>query len=178
MKKQSPVGTRCQHSETEKENNCPKFCPWLRQISAILTPTQFLVLLHALSYVLADIRKAFCFWDTSLVVYPQDALCTVNIDQKPQNSFCNCMQVFQKCKHTILAHPSYNTFQTKSPLQKSRRGNWFCYSCANYMKKLHYPLRGEPCHITEAFQLSWAASLLHKLHIHFPHKPATVFLLT
>lgn len=40
---------------------CPKFYHWLRPIPAILTPKQFLVLLHALLYVLADILKAFCF---------------------------------------------------------------------------------------------------------------------
>lgn len=55
------VGTRCQHSETEKESNCPKFSHWLRLTPAILTPAQFLVLLHALLYVLADTLKAFCF---------------------------------------------------------------------------------------------------------------------
>lgn len=128
--------------QMKRKNNCPSFCHCVRLIPAILTPIQFLVLLHALSYVLADILKAFCFWDTSLAVYPQDALCTVNTDQKPQNSFWNCMQRLPKCKHVALPSILGDKLSLHSKrVESPRRGDWIYYNCAINMKKLYYPTK-------------------------------------
>lgn len=138
------MGTKCQHSETEKENNCPKFWHWWRPIPAILTPIQFLVPLHALLYVLADILKAFCFWDTSPVVYPQDALCTVNTDQKPQRGFSDCMQILQKCKHIISSFYLSYIFQTKSPLHNPGQAISFVTAVLATIKSYPTPFKGEP----------------------------------
>lgn len=95
-------------------------CNWfkshhkLRLISTVLTLIQFLVLLCALLYVLADILKAFCFWDTSLVVCPQDALCTVNTDQKLQNDLKNC-SITDISYNNALTHISKKTSQVPTP---------------------------------------------------------------